>query len=61
MKVIIDRFEEEYAVCEKEDRKIINIDKNKLPSTVKEGDVLIIDYPLPTVNPLNTIESSYMF
>ena len=43
MKVIIDRFEGEYAVCEKEDRKMMNIEKNKLPSIAKEGDVLIIE------------------
>lgn len=42
MKVIIDRFEGEYAVCEKEDREMIDIEKDKLPPEAKEGDVLII-------------------
>lgn len=42
MKVIIDRFEGKFAVCEKEDRKMIDIDKSKIPLTAKEGDVLII-------------------
>ena len=43
MKVIIDRFEENYAVCEKEDQGMINIYKSKLPKQAKEGDVLVIN------------------
>lgn len=44
MKVIIDRFEGDFAVCEKEDRKMIDIERNKIPAIAKEGDVLdIID------------------
>jgi hypothetical protein len=42
MRVIIDRFEGNYAVCEKEDRTMINIEKSKLPTAAKEGDVLSI-------------------
>jgi hypothetical protein len=42
MKVIIDRFEGPFAVCEDEDRKMINIEKEKLPKEAKEGSVLII-------------------
>ena len=42
MKVIIDRFEGNYAVCEKEDRAMIDISREKLPAGVKEGDVLDI-------------------
>lgn len=42
MKVTIDRFEGNYAVCEKENREMIDIEKSTLPSNVKEGDVLII-------------------
>jgi len=42
MKVIIDRFEGDFAVCEKEDRKMIDIERDKVPSTAKEGDVLDI-------------------
>lgn len=42
MKVIIDRFEGEYAICEKEDRKMISIKKSKLPDEAKEGDVIVI-------------------
>lgn len=43
MKVTIDRFEGEYAVCEKEDGNMINIAKSKLPSASREGDVLIME------------------
>ncbi|MCB2355155.1 DUF3006 domain-containing protein [Clostridium estertheticum] len=43
MNVIIDRFEGNYAVCEKDDRTMIDIKKSKIPSIAKEGDVLIID------------------
>lgn len=42
MKVVIDRFEENYAVCEKEDRTMINLEKKLLPSEAKEGDVLVL-------------------
>lgn len=43
MKVVIDRFEGRFAVCEKDDRTIINIEKNKIPSKAAEGDVLNIE------------------
>lgn len=42
MKVIIDRFEGNYAVCEKEDRTMINIERNKIPIESKEGSVLLV-------------------
>lgn len=44
MQVVIDRFEGNYAVCEKDDKTMINIEKNKVPKEAKEGDILkIID------------------
>ena len=43
MRVIIDRFEGEYAICEKGDRSMMNIKKSKLPAGVREGDVLVIN------------------
>jgi hypothetical protein len=43
IKVTIDRFEGDYAVCEKPDRSMINIRKDRLPAGAKEGDVLIIE------------------
>ncbi|WP_346928856.1 DUF3006 domain-containing protein [Clostridium sp.] len=38
--IIIDRFEEEYAVCEKENMEMINIPILYLPKGVKEGDCI---------------------
>lgn len=48
--VVIDRFEGDFAVCEKEDRTMFNIKRNKLPNNAKEGDVLIIQGDLITIN-----------
>ena len=42
MKLIIDRFEDDMAICEKEDSSIIEIEKHKLPVDAKEGSILII-------------------
>jgi hypothetical protein len=43
MKVTIDRFEGKFAVCEKPDRTMINLRKDKIPADAKEGDTLIIE------------------
>ena len=43
MKVTIDRFEGDFAICEKADRTMVNIDKDKIPADAKEGDILIIE------------------
>lgn len=43
LKFIIDRFEEEFAVCENEKGIMVNVSRNKLPKEAKEGDVLIIE------------------
>lgn len=50
MKVIIDRFEGNFAVCEKENRKMIDIEKFKIPITSKEGDVLNIINDVITID-----------
>lgn len=42
MRVIIDRFEGEFAICEKENLEMIDILKESIPKESKEGDVLII-------------------
>ena len=42
MKVIIDRFEGDFAVVELPDKKMINMLKTLLPSEAKEGDVISI-------------------
>lgn len=41
MQLIIDRFEGEYAVCEKRDSKeFLNLERNLFPSHAKEGDLV---------------------
>lgn len=42
MKVIIDRFEGDFAVVEMEDRKMINLPKVLVPNA-KEGDIIRIE------------------
>lgn len=42
-KLIIDRFEGSFALCEREDKSLISIPKYKLPLNCKEGDLLILD------------------
>lgn len=39
--IIIDRFEGDYAVCERDDKSLINIERHNLPPDAKEGDYLI--------------------
>ncbi|MGE5629034.1 MAG: DUF3006 domain-containing protein [Solirubrobacterales bacterium] len=56
MRVIIDRFEGQYAVCEKEDKNMVNIEKEKIPAMAKEGDVLDIKDGLIEINELETIK-----
>jgi hypothetical protein len=38
--VVIDRFEGRFAVCEGEDGRMINIEKERIPDSAREGDVL---------------------
>ena len=41
-KLIIDRFEGDFAVCETEELEFIDIPKAVLPGGAKEGDMLTI-------------------
>lgn len=41
MKYIIDRFEKEYAICENENKKLVDIPRTKLPDQVQECDCVI--------------------
>ncbi len=50
----IDRFEEEFAVVEFDDRKVINILKDKLPKEAKEGDVLRFQNDSITIDYIET-------
>lgn len=43
MKVIIDRFEGDYAVVENSMRQLINMPKQLVPQDAVEGDVLSIE------------------
>jgi hypothetical protein len=54
MKVTIDRFEGQYAVCEKQDRTMVDILKDKLPLGIKEGDVLNIEGEIITFDAAET-------
>jgi|LSQX01.3.fsa_nt_gb hypothetical protein len=40
MRLIIDRFEGCYAVCETEDKRMVNIKRSELPTGTKEGDII---------------------
>lgn len=42
MKYSVDRIEEGFAVCEDENGKLINIEKEKLPQNLSEGDIFLI-------------------
>lgn len=50
MLVTIDRFEGEYAVCEKQDGKMINIKREKVPQQAMEGDVIRIENEIVTID-----------
>ena len=41
MRIIVDRIEGEYAICELEDGSMKDIALSELPSETKEGSVLI--------------------
>ncbi|NLU53028.1 MAG: DUF3006 domain-containing protein [Clostridiaceae bacterium] len=41
MRLIIDRFEGIYAICETEDKTMINIERSLIPKEAKESDVLV--------------------
>lgn len=60
---IIDRFEENYAVIELENKQVINMEKNKIPSEAREGYVINIDKTVTinlkeTENRMKHIESN---
>ena len=54
MLLVIDRFEGDFAVCEKDDKTMINIEKIKLPQSVKEGDVITFSGNKLTLNVVET-------
>lgn len=48
--VIIDRFEGPYAVCEKEDKSMMDIKRINIPIGAKEGSVLKIHHNSITID-----------
>jgi hypothetical protein len=56
MRVTIDRFEGLYAVCEKDDRTMMNIEKNKIPAEATEGDILDIEESFIIINKAETLK-----
>lgn len=54
MIVIVDRFEGNFAVCEKENRTMINIEISKLPTGTKVGDSLDINCGKIIINEADT-------
>ncbi len=56
LKIIIDRFEGKFAICETEDKKMINIDRNLVPTAAKEGDILDIEGDSVTLDTEATIK-----
>ena len=39
--MIVDRLEEDFAVCEKEDGSFVNIPLGQIAGAVREGDLLV--------------------
>ncbi|WP_040209096.1 DUF3006 domain-containing protein [Neobacillus jeddahensis] len=56
MKLIIDRFEGDLVVCEKEDGTFFDIRRNRLPSGAKVGDLLVMDQDQITIDVTGTHE-----
>jgi hypothetical protein len=42
MKLIVDRIEGSFAICEAEDMKMVDIPLKDLPASIKEGDRLAV-------------------
>jgi hypothetical protein len=56
-KVIIDRFEGNLVICEKTDRTMLSIERSKLPTGAREGDVLILEGGTIRVDPQETAKN----
>lgn len=57
MKYTLDRFEESYALLEKEDRTMLQVPSVDLPPNVKEGSVLICENGKWTLSEAETEET----
>lgn len=56
MKFIIDRFENEFAFLEDEQKEMIQIKSIDLPKGVRQGDVIILQHNIYTVDKEETIK-----
>jgi hypothetical protein len=56
MLLVIDRFEGNFAVCEKDDKTMVDIERKKLPLGAKEGDAIIIEGSKVTIDIMETIK-----
>lgn len=56
MKLIVDRFEGDFVVCEKEDGTMVDLERDTLPEEVKEGDILLVEGGNITVDEEATLE-----
>lgn len=54
MKLVIDRIENEIAVCEQPDRTMISLPLALFPATAKEGDIVIYENQIITPDPAAT-------
>lgn len=54
MKYIIDRFEDNFAVCEDENQNFVDVEKAKLPKDAREGDIIIVNGDKITVDKEST-------
>ena len=50
MKVIIDRFEDQMAVCEKSDHSMISLPRSALPPEARESDVVVIENQIARID-----------
>lgn len=58
MKLLINSFEGDFAVCQKESSKTICIKRSRLPNIAKEGDVIDIQGGKVSVDVIETHKRS---
>ena len=54
MKLIIDYIEKDLVVCEREDGSQVHLDREKVPTEAKDGDVLIMSNDVYIIDKLST-------
>ena len=54
--MIIDRFEDGFAVCEREDLSHVNVDVRLLPDGAKEGSVIDFSDGVYTIDEAETLK-----